>query len=234
MPRRPPDEVGARVIDAAQEQDTYDGSPEEVALFYAVKNPAATPLLVDVYEALCIYDDDEYRHTLNALILGKASDREISTGIGVPATVLPSYRRLFFDRSVFRHDLEIHRYVNELAVDDDIKEIYRKATQQGPGTVIAKMIVGERPDLDPVVSSKVIHADMHARFLEHRGQKLGSEIARLALALAPTVLRAAAIVKGFNQGGGSGDDLKSALELETVDNTDTPDELGIELKDIMS
>lgn len=234
MPRRSPDEVGARVIDAAQKQDDFTGSPEEVSLFYSVKDPESRPLLPEVSEALDIYDDDDYRHILNALILAKASDREIIAGIGVPAMVLSVYRRLFFDRSVFQHDLEVHRYIKGLHVSDDVRHHYESAAQQGPGVLIAKFVVGERPRMDPEEGLKIAYADIHSRFLEHRGHALTTAIAKAALSLAPTLLRAAAVVKAFNSGGEGGEDLKRALELETVDGTDTPEELGIELKDIMS
>lgn len=188
----------------------------------------------EVEDALLLWLAEENRHVLNALILGKATDDEISLGLDMSQSVLAPYRRLFFDRSVFRNSLDVISYVrNDLsdlnAINEAWQDLYKTAIEQGPEYLINRFRVGARPDADPRRTIQVILNDATDRFITHRGQSIDSKTAKESLRWASQALSAAAlsIDKGSNVRENVLAELRSIM-LKTEDRTETPEQAGID------
>lgn len=233
MPRQTPDHRGRRVLElAASGKPIEGGHPSEVALFYLVKSGEVQSK--DVEEAYCAYLDPDSAHVLNALILGKATDAEIQEALEVPEGVLQAYRHLFFDRGVFRHALDVIKYVRELGCGDPYHKYYKTAIEKGPMALANRFRVGERPGLDPRQVLKNLMHDKYDKFLSHRGHELTQNIAKEALKWGQAAAHAAALV--IDKGG---DEKRNALSelrlvLETRDLTQTPEQAGVDPTEVLS
>lgn len=95
MPRQLPDHNGLKVLECAVQLRPCESThADEIALYqYATKRETALPTVADAFD---IYRSEEFRHSLNALLITNASDDEISPVLEIPLSVLRSYRHLFF------------------------------------------------------------------------------------------------------------------------------------------
>ncbi len=235
MPRMSPDFRGLAAIQAATDgQATFESDdPREASLFHLVKSQHATQL--DVEEAFLLYSNDDYRHVMNALILANASDALISTSLEISFLVTSAYKWLFFERSVFRHVLDIRTWVTELTEpESEERKIYMVTILQGPEALAEKFAIGRRPNIDPKDALQDILTSLYARAQEHRGLKITDPIAQASLRTAKDAAAVAALLidKGGQQVKHALEDLKTALTLETKDLTTTPEEAGIDPKTI--
>lgn len=204
----------------------------ETALFHLVKSAGEESLVAMVEDAYLIYVTREYRHVLNALLLGKATDGLVRDALDIGEGVMSAYRHLFFDVEVFRHALDVHAYIRGLDCSDVEREHYNVAVQQGPAVLAEKFRIGERKPVDPKEVMRTTLGDLYARFQQHRGLAIDSAKAQAALRLAPELLRAAALVneKSATQSENAAHAIKLALHL--VDETKTPEVAQISLSDI--
>lgn len=235
MLRQPPDHRGLGIIQAALVRDIEcqpDASPFESALYELVKNEAV--VMVDVEEAYALYVTDDYRHALYALILAGASDDAISQALEIPPLVLPAFRFLFCDRTVFRHAMEISAYASKLECSDTHKKYYRTALEQGPDFLLNRLRIGKRPALDPKEALRSIAADFYDRFLTHRGQQIDSNNAKEALKWGKEAASVATVLidKDSNKAEHALEDLK--LALLTTDLTSSPKEAGINPDEVIT
>lgn len=235
----PPDHRASRIIGLAEKQADFDGdNPIERDFFYLVKKGEAT--LPEVRAAADIYQEPEFRHPFNALLIGRAPDSLIVDALKCDPLVLSPYRHLFFDATVFRHTPAIFRYIRELPLDDNDdtervwREYYMVAAAQGPEYLANRFRVGERPDADPRKVIKTVVTDTYDRFLAHRGKQLNTEVAKEALKWGNAAVSAAVtlIEKG-------GDTKKNAVEelrvaLQTNDLTKTPEQAGVDPAEVLS
>lgn len=233
MPRTPPDSRRRRVFDAVRDKVLFEtDDADERHLYLCLTTGEAVS--VEVEDALLLWLSEENRHVLNALLLGKATDDQITLGLDISPVMLAPYKRLFFDRSVFRNALDVIGYVrndlNDLnEINKDWQNFYKTAIEQGPEFLINKYRVGARPPVDPRTTIQLVLNDSTDRFLTHRGQDIDSKTTKEALRWAAQALSAAAmsIDKGSDQKQNVLADLK-AIMLTTVDRTETPDAAGID------
>lgn len=166
--------------------------PRESALFHFVKTGGREVIILDVEDAYGVYFTPEYRHVLDALLLGKATDGEVCSALDFAPNVLSVYRHLFFDRTVFNNALEAHAYARTVPCTKDERQHYFTAVNQGPSALAEKFRIGERPPPDTKAYMREVMADLIIGFRNHRGHDITSPIAQAAFRLAPEILRYAA------------------------------------------
>lgn len=230
----PPDHRALKVLQAAARGDESDlVEAIECALFHLVKTgDSSSP---EIGEALAIYEDDEYAHVFNALILANADEETAAGGIGVNTTTYSAYKYLFFDVQTFPHNLARARYVKRLQCEDEIRSLYEAALERGPSGIINRFRIGARPPLDPEAKIAETAAEMHDKFTAHRGYAVTSDIAKEALRWGEASLRAFKLAldngRESRRSEGTVDDLRIALEIRNE--TNTPKELGLQVGDLV-
>ncbi len=193
MPRLSPDHRALRVFSMVYGKQPFVGShADEHALYeYLQHGRSPTP---QVDEAYGIYEEPQFRHVVDAALLAHATDAFVCDALEMPLTVMSVYRHLFFDRSVFRHVLDVSKYVKELPVTPEERTYYTTAYEKGPETLLNRFRIGKRPDLEPRAVLKELLADQIERARGHRGQPLNSELAREALRWAQATANTANIL----------------------------------------
>lgn len=174
-----------------------------------------TRLEIDVEEAYELYNEEEFKHLLNASILGRATDEDINSALNISFTTLNVYRYLFFDIQIFRHNLAIIKYVKTLNCPDEYKLYYTQSIEQGGIYLLNKYRIGERVKENPITIMKTVLNDSYERFLTHRGKPLTNEETLMAMRLGPQIVNGA----------------KQLLEVDKTDKTkDTILNLHLALK----
>lgn len=215
-------------------RDANSASPEhafESALYHLLRGGACP--IPAVEEAFEWYGDEPFTHLLNALAIGKGTVDQIATGLDADPGVLSAYYHLFFDRTVFRHSLDILRYIEELEVQILQRSYYDTAVSQGPEFLLHRFRIGERPAVNPEKILEVIAGDQYDRFLTHRGKEIDSDIAKEALKWGQAAIGSAGalITLGKNKNKESAfARLKIALEVN--DETTTMEARGIKPGDM--
>ncbi len=234
MPRLSPDHRGLAAIQAATEgkEQFHAADPRETALFHLVKSQVATQS--DVDDAFVLYKTEEDRHIMNALILANGSDALISSSLEISFLVSSAYRWLFFERTVFRHVLDIRAWIAEQELTKQERKYYETAVLQGPEALAEQFSIGKRPNIDPKDALQDILTALYARAQEHKGLAITDPTAQASLRVAKDASAVAALLidKGGQQVKHALEDLKTALSLETEDLTKRPEDLGIDPKTI--
>jgi|GEM_PF-5087201 len=235
MPRTPPDARRRRVFQAVQNKEQFKtDDADERHLYLCLTTGEAVS--VEVEDALYLWLAEESRHVINALLLSKATDDQISLGLDMSPTMLAPYKRLFFNRAVFRNSLDVVTYVKNDLLDIDLEHrgYYETAIQQGPEFLINRFRVGARPAVNPREVIKIVLGDAVDRFVAHRGQGLDSKVTKEAIRWGAQALSAAsmAIDKGSDQRQSVLSELKSIM-LKTEDKTETPTEAGIDPLEVL-
>ena len=232
MPRQTPDHNGRKVLECVSLSRQFVSThPDEIALYQLLlKNDSALPSVNDAYG---IYQSDEFRHSLNALLLANASDDVISPVLEIALATLRSYRYLFFDRSVFRHVFDIRTYVRELPIDTNTKSLYVEAIERGVDSLLNRFRVGTRPQVEPRKVLEELMNDQFDRSKAHRGLNLTEEVAKQALQWSRAATGTAQILLA-----NSPKSEKSAMEevrmhLSTKEHTQTLVDLNISIEDLV-
>lgn len=182
MPRQPPNHRALKIAEQlARGEEVSHDHPFDSALFHALRTGDCPISIVE--EAAQWHSDDGMRHLLDALYIGKCPAKEIAIGLDLDPAVLGPYEHLFFDRTVFRHALDVLRYSQDVEPPADmpiLKEYYDVAVKQGPQFLLNRFRIGARPIPDPKAMLDTIAHDQMDRFLSHRGQTITSETAREA------------------------------------------------------
>lgn len=192
------------------EEDFNEPDPQLVYLYQLMLNATNTTIPEDIIEAYDLFDDEETQHLINAAILGKITNEEVNEALNIALTTMITYRKLFFDVSVFRHNLDIIKYIKNLNCDDIYKNYYIQSIEQGGVYLLNKFRIGERKKISPVDVVKIVMNDQFDRFISHRGKNLTSEEAQIALK--------------FGQQA-----VASAVSLTSIDKTDTNKNAVMEL-----
>lgn len=228
MKRRPPDHRAQAVLASPDDKNWED--PRESALFHFVKSGGRDVIIGDVEDAYGVYFTPAYRHVIDALLLGKASDGEVCSALDLAPNVLSVYRHLFFDRSVFGHALEAHAYANTVPCTDSERQHYLTAVQQGPSALVEKFRIGERPPPDVKAFMREVMSDLMVGFRQHRGHDIASPIAQAAFRLAPEILRYASSMSQAGPGARAEEAAKAirlALRVEEeIDETVDTDQIA--------
>ncbi len=233
MPRLPPDHRALHILRAAKDRDQYESDdPRDTALFHLVKSGGEVSLIGHVTDAFDLYRTEEFRHIVDALLLGGASDTDVADALKMNPLVLSPYRHLFFDMAVFSHVLDMYQYVGRLACSRKQRDEYLISMQQGPNVLGERYHVGDRKPVDPREVVNTVLRDLSSRFREHRGHDITSATAQAALRLVPDVLKATVLATEKN--GGDKDSAAQAImmTLDMKDETKTPDEAGVVLTEV--
>lgn len=222
--RRTPDHRALAVFASADDADWPD--PRESALFHLYKSGGRDVIIPDVEDAYGVYFTPEYRHVVDALLLGKASDGDVCSSLDLAPNVLSVYRHLFFDRAVFGHALEAHAYARGVPCSEEERQHYLVAVQQGPSVLVDKFRIGDRPPPDSKAFMREVLADLMSCFRQHRGRDISTPIAQAAFRLAPDILRYAAAMNQSGPGARAEEAAKAIrlalrVEEEVDDDMDT-------------
>lgn len=232
MPRQAPDHRAREVAAlAGRELAVTLEHPFESALYHLIRS-ADCPIPT-VREAFEWYGDEGFAHLLNALQIGKAPLEMVAAGLDLDASVLVPYFYLFFDRSVFRHSLDVLRYIEMLDVSPLARGYYTTAVQQGPEYLLHRFRIGARPATNPEKIIETVANDQYDRFLSHRGQDVTSDVAKEALKWGQAAISSAGamITHGKTQNRDSAfKRLKIALSVN--DETTTMEASGISPSDL--
>lgn len=234
MPLLSPDHKARRLIkEALSGQETTSTESLERDFFHLVKTQEAASN--EVRLAADLYQDDEYRHVLNALFLANANDETMSASLAIPEAVLGAYRYLFFDCQVFPHNLARTRYVRDLACEERFKLLYQLAIERGPMELLERYRIGVRPRIDPDTVQAEGLADLWSKFTSHRGYSVTSDVAKEALRWGEAAIRTAKFVMETNReerrGALAVDDLRIALEIKNE--TKTLNDLGLQADELV-
>lgn len=209
--RKPPNYNYKCVLDhLAINEELTDKDPQLVYLYHLLLGTSNMIIPEDIIDAYDLFDDIETQHLLDAAILGKITNEEINEALNISLTTISTYRKLFFDISVFRHNLDIIKYVKNLNCEDTYKNYYFQSIEQGGAYLLNKFRIGERKKISPVDVVKIVMNDQFDRFISHRGKNLTSEEAQIALK--------------FGQQA-----VASAVSLTSIDKTDTNKNAVMEL-----
>jgi len=200
------------------------------ALFHLIRSDDCP--LPTVREAAGWYEDEGFAHLINALHLGKATNDSIGSGLDLDSLVLIPYFRLFFDRSVFRHSLDVLRYVDELEISDLHRGYYETAIQQGPDYLINRFRIGARPIIAPEKIIETVTNDQYDRFLLHRGKDLTSDEAKEALRWGQAAVSSANTLISTGKKDKDSAFTRLKIALTTTDETKTMAQLDIKPEDI--
>lgn len=232
MPRQPPDHNGLKVLECAAASRLFESThPDEIALYQLLTQKETA--LPSVGDALEIYMSEEFRHSLNALLIANMGDESISPVLEISLVTLRSYRYLFFDRSVFRHAFDIRSYVRELPIRMEFKSLYVEAIERGPESLLNKFRVGTRPQVEPRKVLEELMNDQFDRSKAHRGLNLTDEVAKQALNWSRAAVGTAHILLA-----NSPQTEKSAMEevrmqLITKEHTQTLDDINITVDELV-
>lgn len=146
---------------------------------------------------MLVFKTDSIRSILEAFMIASDSDFLISQAISMPPEEVNLYRELFFDTSVFRTELEIMVFMQEIPEDHPYKPYYRIAYHQGLGALQWHFCRNKGEVLAQDVV-KTLMTDSYFRALEHRGQLITGKLAREAAKYAKISLECARALLGTN------------------------------------
>lgn len=230
MPRQPPDHRARRINALVTEGADAPQDPIESSYYYLLTNDDCP--IPTVREAAGWYEDEGFAHLVNALQLGKAPPDLIASGLDLDPAILVPYFYLFFDRTVFRHSLDVLRYVDDLRASDLHRKYYDTAIQQGPEHLINRFRIGARPAVPAERIMETIANDQYDRFLSHRGQEITSEIAKEALKWGQAAVASANVLVSTGKGNKESAFTRLKIALTTCDETETPESMGMKPEDI--
>ncbi len=232
MPRSSPDHRGLAVIRAAESTDPFDAThPYELGLHTLLTEGVV--IQEDVGDAYELYREPAQRHVVNALLIAKATDTQIELALDLPGLVLPAYRHLFFDRTVFRHALDVGCWVR--ALPEGQRELYTIAIERGPEALADMFRIGERAPVDPKKVLRLVLVDQYARFQEHRGQDLTARGTQVALKVGTDAVKTALHLINHSKDAVESQkaEIQALFDLKTEDLTSTPEQDGLVLADIL-
>lgn len=144
-----------------------------------------------------VFNTPSIRAILEAFLIASDEDFSISEALAMPPEEISFYRSVFFDTRVFRTELELMVFMQEIPDNDPNKNYYRVAFHQGLGALRWQFCrnKGEVPAADVV---KTVMTDAFYRSLEHRGQLITGKLAREAAKYAKISLECARAVLSAN------------------------------------
>jgi len=155
----------------------------------------AQPVEEYVRYPILVFKTESIRSILEAFLISSKNDFAVAEALQMPPEEVSFYREVFFDTSVFRTELEIMVFMQEIPEDHPYKPYYRIAYHQGLGALQWHFCrnKGEIPAQDVV---KTLMTDAYFRSLEHRGQLITGKLAREAAKYAKISLECARALLG--------------------------------------
>lgn len=146
------------------------------------------------YAYKAIFLDRMLKSTLEAFLLASSENLEVSKALGMTPEEVNTYRTLFFDTSIFRNDLEIIAFLRSLADDEETKELYRLAYNQG-FEALRWHFCRDKGNVSPDEVLQTLMLDAYHRARSHRGLSINSKTAQQALKHASLALQCARTIK---------------------------------------
>jgi hypothetical protein len=207
-----PDNRGARAIQAALSGEDPPADVISVTLYHYLAATEGADVNEDVVTAYEIYATP-YRHVLDALLLIKTEDAQISAALGLSDTTLAAYKHLFMDVSVFKHVFAVRHFIQHIPPDSTQEfKSYDLAVTEGAEALLSRYRLGEAPELDPVALTSGMMREFASRAREHRNQPLNSKVAQNALRSAKNAVESAVALKGMQPKNG-GQTAASLLDI---------------------
>jgi len=127
-----------------------------------------------------VFRDATTRAVLEAFLLATNDNNYVSLALAMPAEEVDIYRKLFFDTSVFRTDLDIMVYLNQLPEDSSELRLYKIAYHQGVES-LRWHFCRDKGVADPDAVMRTVMTDSYYRYLEHRGLPATHTLAKEAM-----------------------------------------------------
>lgn len=164
----------------------------EVGLWHVLRgNPDGHENVAYAYELFTTRAKD----IVQAWIVARAEDQEISKWTTIPVPVLKVYRHLFFDIHAFRDELDIICWIQEYEFigTPDAVQMLQMAITNGP-EVMAWMYGRGRATMDPQRVQEQLMTDAYHRGRSHRGLPISSKEAQAAHAFMGTAIKVAQVL----------------------------------------
>lgn len=130
-----------------------------------------------------VFKQESIRSVLEAFLISGGDATEIGRALSMPPDEVSAYQELFFDTSVFRTDLELIVFMQQVPEDNPYKNLYRIGFHQGLGA-LQWHFCRNKPTPLPEEIIKTLMTDTYYRALEHRGLPITGKVAKEALKLA--------------------------------------------------
>ena len=226
IPRRLPDHRYLSIKNTIEKNGIFKSEhPDEISLYQLLARETCE--LEYIYDAYDIYRHEDNKHILNALILAKGTTEQICSHLAMSMSLISAYRHLFFDNSIFRHDLAIKNYVETLELDDRKQLYYTLGCEKGFKTLAKKFRIGEPESINPKEALNELLGDQLDRARSHRGFALTHAITKEAFKWSQLATNTAnnLVRQDLNKSIDALAQLK--LALVTVDNTVSVAELNV-------
>jgi hypothetical protein len=158
----------------------------------------------------CEIANNEYEaEILNAFMLANASDEQLELHLRIPRGVSVAYRRLFFDVSHFRDELDIYSWVRELeetrAVSKHAVTLLKQAMQTGVDGLLWIYSRVKQP-IDPTAVIQEVLVSAYMRAKQYKSADIKSAASREAHTHMNTAMKAAStlIQQAASTGNASG------------------------------
>lgn len=173
---------------------------------------------------ILVFRTDSIRSILESFLIASKNDFSVAEALSMPPEEVSFYRHIFFDTGVFRTELELIVFMQEIPEDHPYKAYYRIAYHQGLGALQWQFCrnKGEVPAQDVV---KTIMTDAYFRSMEHRGQLITGKLAREAAKYAKISLECARAILG-NDNLRDEDAESLHIKFEETRGNRTVDDLG--------
>lgn len=140
------------------------------------------------------------REIMQAFLLAGADDALLDTHLRLPPSVTQAYRHLFFDRNMFRDELDVMSWVRDYQGTPEGTKLLHSAMENG--VEVVAWICGYHIALDAQTVQQRIMLDSFARSRSHRGNSLSSKEVAVAHSLMKTA--ASQAEKLSKRGSGAG------------------------------
>ena len=134
-----------------------------------------------------MFRNESTRVILEAFLVATDEDSEAGTALAMPVDEVSAYRHLFFDTEIFRTDLDIIVYLQNIPDDAPYKGLYKIAFHQGIDA-LRWHFCRDKGHVEPASVIRTLMTDTFFRSLEHRGQSITSKAAKEAAKMASTAL----------------------------------------------
>lgn len=221
MPPLAPNHKAQALLALLEANGPDPDDPLDRSFFHFVKTNA--PTTSELLTAIDLWNDLEYRHYVSALLLSNANAEEVASITDISEDSYKTFAYFYFDITVFPHNLAKTRYVKELKCGEAHRQFYVIAIERGASELLEKYRIGRRPPRDPDEILQTTMADMHSRFLTHRGYDITTETAKEALRWGEASVRIARMLsedaKDTKMRNGAQDALQIALEIRNETKT---------------
>lgn len=205
------------------------------ALSYAVKGETIPEGLPgEVEPALALFRDQEARHVMNALVLGKCQPAEAEAALELPKGTFDVYAYLFFDRVAFKSVFQVRAYLAQFEERSNEADIYRLATIEGAPRLLDRYRLGPAPSVEASTVIQEVMASHFTRSFEGRGRAITSKTAVEAFKYGRSALTAALAVKSATPAA-RGSDALAALKMKLLDQelTKNPEDVQLDPEDVL-